>query len=193
MISACILAFVYLVFCVSLFCEWSKRLKKTIYAKVNVTGAFFQCMYTLSYIYIRCISAKQSEWYAFYNIPFPNAVVTGFPLKHIFISAICNIHKDKKKNTPNNHFFCIPVVLEACTVVTFVHGVTDHELSGVSQLSWSFYLTVSMTIFTTLFLFILLHTTLYCKYLSCLSVVLCLHIFTLPFYSFFQHYLNQWK
>lgn len=97
LISACILAFVYLVFCVSLFCEWSKRLKKTIYAKVNVTGAFFQ------------------------------------------------------------------FVLEACTVVTFVHGVTDHELSRVSQLSWSFYLTVSMTIFTTLFLFILLHTTLYCK------------------------------
>lgn len=56
LISACILAFVYLVFCVSLFCEWSKRLKKTIYAKVNVTGAFFQCMYTLSYIYILDVS-----------------------------------------------------------------------------------------------------------------------------------------
>lgn len=51
LISACILAFGYLVFCVSLFCEWSKRLnKKKMHAKANVTGGFFQCMYTLSYI-----------------------------------------------------------------------------------------------------------------------------------------------
>lgn len=123
---------------------------------------------------------------------FPECCSYWIPIETYFISAICNIHKEKK-NTPNNHFFCIPVVLEACTVVTFVHGVTDHELSGVSQLSWSFYLTVSMTIFTTLFLFILLHTTLYCKYLSWLSVVLCLHIFTLPFYSFLQNYCESMK
>lgn len=104
LISACILAFGYLVFCMSLFCEWSKRLnKKKMHAKVNVTGGFFQ------------------------------------------------------------------FVLEACTVVTFVHGVTDDELLRVSQLSWSFYLTVSMTVFTLLFLFILLHTTLYCNRRCCLD------------------------
>lgn len=69
-------------------------------------------------------------------------------------------------------------------MVTFIHGVTDDELSRVSQLSWAFYLTVSTTGFTLLFLFILLHTTLYCKYLSCLSVVLCLHISHSPFLFF---------
>ncbi|XP_034314115.1 neural cell adhesion molecule 1-like [Magallana gigas] len=104
LISACILVFVCLVFCVSLCSECSDRLKeKKMHTKINVTGAFFQ------------------------------------------------------------------FVLEACTVVTFVHGVTDHELSRVSQLSWSFFLTASTTGFTFFFLIILLHTTLYCNKSCCLD------------------------
>lgn len=86
----------------------------------------------------------------------------------------------KKKNSPENHWHCFSVLLETCTVFTFVLGVTDHELLRVSQLSWSFYITSSTTGFTLLFLFILLHTTLYCKYLFCLSVVLCVAYVSLP-------------
>lgn len=80
----------------------------------------------------------------------------------------CYIYKENKR-TPNNHWLCFPVLLEACTVFTFVLGVTDHDLLRVSQLSWSFYITSSTMCFTFLFLFVLLHSTLYCKYLSCLS------------------------
>eukprot|EP00105_Crassostrea_gigas_P013617 XP_011429981.1 PREDICTED: striated muscle preferentially expressed protein kinase isoform X3 [Crassostrea gigas] len=54
-------------------------------------------------------------------------------------------------------------LLEACTVFTFVLGVTDHDLLRVSQLSWSFYITSSTMCFTFLFLFVLLHNTLYLK------------------------------
>lgn len=46
LISACILVFVCLVFCVSLCSECSDRLKeKKMHTKINVTGAFFQCMF----------------------------------------------------------------------------------------------------------------------------------------------------
>lgn len=119
---------------------------------------------------------------------FPECCSYWIPIETYFISAICNIHKDKKKTRQITIFFCIPVVLEACTVVTFVHGVTDHELSGVSQLSWSFYLTVSMTIFTTLFLFILLHTTLYCKYLL---FCVCIFLLSLSTLSFNTTWINE--
>lgn len=106
LISACVLVFVCLVFCVSLCSECSDRLmKKKMHVSVNVTGTFFQFL------------------------------------------------------------------LETCTVFTFVLGVTDHELLRVSQLSWSFYITSSTTGFTLLFLFILLHTTLYCNRSSYLATV----------------------
>lgn len=95
----------------------------------------------------------------------------------------CYIYKENKR-TPNNHWLCFPVLLEACTVFTFVLGVTDHDLLRVSQLSWSFYITSSTMCFTFLFLFVLLHNTLYCKYLSCLSVVLCFMSLTPPFLFF---------
>lgn len=59
----------------------------------------------------------------------------------------CYIYKENKR-TPNNHWLCFPVLLEACTVFTFVLGVTDHDLLRVSQLSWSFYITSSTMCFT---------------------------------------------
>nr|XP_011429979.2 peroxidasin homolog isoform X1 [Crassostrea gigas] len=62
-------------------------------------------------------------------------------------------------------------LLEACTVFTFVLGVTDHDLLRVSQLSWSFYIASSTMCFTFLFLFVLLHNTLYCNRNSCLTTV----------------------
>lgn len=102
----------------------------------------------------------------------------------------CYIYKENKR-TPNNHWLCFPVLLEACTVFTFVLGVTDHDLLRVSQLSWSFYITSWTMCFTFLFLFVLLHNTLYCKYLSCLSVVLCFYVSYSPFSVFYCNNITK--
>lgn len=102
----------------------------------------------------------------------------------------CYIYKENKR-TPNNHWLCFPVLLEACTVFTFVLGVTDHDLLRVSQLSWSFYVTSSTMCFTFLFLFVLLHNTLNFKYLSCLSVVLCFYVSYSPFSVFYCNNITK--
>lgn len=102
----------------------------------------------------------------------------------------CYFYKENKR-TPNNHSLCFPVLLEACTVFTFVLGVTDHDLLRVSQLSWSFYITSSTMCFTFLFLFVLLHNTLYCKYLSCLSVVLWFYVSYSPFSVFYCNNITK--
>lgn len=140
--------------------DWRKRrcMLRSMWLEHFSNVCVFSLRPRILYIWV---SVKQSEWYVLKNIPSLDAWI---PIKSWKLYKFNLLLYSSRKNTLQTtmHYLCFPVVLEACTVVTFVHGVADHELSRVSQLSWSFYSTASTTGFTFLFLVILLHTTLYC-------------------------------